>query len=94
MRIYARFYLWDASANVQCATFMSNNKPLWIIMDRLLAFDSPVNAFVPPYLELELEVDGDFNQCAWESMYSPIRPVHRARSLVRIKLWITGTNNG
>jgi hypothetical protein len=63
-------------------------------LDRWFAFDSLTNAVAPLYLKPELKVEFDFSQCAWESLYSPITPVHQSISLLWLDLWRTGTNNG
>jgi hypothetical protein len=72
---YFRYYAsaWAAFINVQGAQFTAPNEPLQIRIVKWFAFDSSANVITPPYLELE--ADGDFTRCAWESLYSPIAPL-------------------
>jgi hypothetical protein len=65
-----------------------------ILINKWFTFDSQANVVAPPYLEPELEVDGNFTRCAWKSLYSPIKLVQRAISLLRIDLWHHCTTNG
>jgi hypothetical protein len=89
---YFRYYAsaWAASVQVQGATVTSPTEPLQVLIDRWFAFDSTINVVAPPYLESDLEVDGDFSRCIGESLYSPITPAKRARSILRLDLWRVG----
>jgi hypothetical protein len=93
---YFRYYAsaWAASIQFQGATATTPIEPLQVLIDRWFTFDSTRNVVAPPYPEPDLEVDGDFSRCAWESLYSPITPVQRARSILRLCVWRTGSNNG
>jgi hypothetical protein len=93
---YFRYYAstWAASVNVQGAKVTSPTDPLQLLVDKWFAFDSFSNVITPPYLEPDLEFDGDFSRCAWYSLYSPITPVQRARSIMRIDLWRHVKNDG
>jgi hypothetical protein len=64
------------------------------LLSKWFVFDSSSNVVAPPYLDPELGVDGDFSNCPWESLYSPIMAVQRARSILRLEVWHTGHNDG
>jgi hypothetical protein len=84
---YFRYYCSARAAlvDVQGATSTSPKEPLQVIIDRWFYFyTTSSNVVATPYLEPDLEADGD----------SPITPVQRARSLLPIAVWRTGFNNG
>jgi hypothetical protein len=57
-------------------------------------FDSQSNAVESPYLKPEFGLDGDFSNCFWETLYSPIMAVKCVRSILRLEVWRTGHNGG
>jgi hypothetical protein len=77
---YFRYYAsaWAASINIQGATVTAPTEYLQVLIGRWFAFDTTIDVVVPPYLEPDLEVDGDFSQCIWEYRYYFIAPVQRA----------------
>jgi hypothetical protein len=93
---FFRYYssAWAASTMVQGASVTSPTESLQDLVSKLFVFDSQSNVIPPPYLEPELGVDGDFSKCFWESLYSPITTVHRARSILRLAVWRTGNSGG
>jgi hypothetical protein len=93
---FFRYYTsaWAAPITVQGASATPPTDSLQDLVSKWFVFDSQSNVIVPPYLEPELGVDGDFSNCFWESLYSPITAVQRARSILRLAVWRTGNNDG
>jgi hypothetical protein len=75
---------WAASTMVQCASVTSPIESLQDLVSKWFVIDSQSNVIAPPYLKPELGVNGDFINCFWESLYSPITAVQRARSILRL----------